>query len=100
MVRKFTNYEEDLINRLKDKEEAAAFLNAALHEFIQDEDSEAFNQALYYCTLANGGISKTSERTGLNRENLHKIFSGRRQPKLKTLTQLLEPFFTLSIVAK
>lgn len=97
-MRKLTNYEEDLIKRLQDEEEAASYLNVALEEYLKDNDAEAFNLALYYLTLARGGISKIAQDTGLNRENLHKIFSGKRNPRLKTVSQLLSPSFRLAIV--
>lgn len=100
MVRKFTNYEIDLINSLKDKEEAEAFLNAALQEYLIDSDSKALNKALYYYTLAKGNITKTAENKGLNRENLQKMFAGNTKPRLDTIYKLLGEDFELIVRSK
>lgn len=97
-MRKLTNYELDLIQRLQDEDEATSYLNIALEEYLKDNDTKAFCLALYYLTQARGGVSKIAEKTGLNRENLHKIFTGKRKPRLETLNQLLSPEYKIAIV--
>jgi probable addiction module antidote protein len=99
-MRKLTNYEQDLISRLQNKEEAACYLNIAFEEYLKDNDTKSFCLSLYYLSLARGGVSKIAEETGLNRENLHKIFTGKRKPRLETLNQLLSPEFKLAIVPR
>lgn len=99
-MRKLSSYEKDLIDRLKDKEEAASYLTASLQDYLEDNDSDSFALSLYYLVIAQGGITKTAELTGLNRENLHKIFKGKRKPKLETLSKLIHPHFEIVIKAK
>ncbi len=84
------NYEEWLINCLKNKKEATAYLQVALEEYQNDGDFEAFLLALRHVAEAQGGIGKLSKRTHLNRENLYKALSGKGNPKLQTLGILLK----------
>ena len=99
-MRKLSSYEQDLINRLQDRNEAASYLTASLQDYLEDNNTDAFALSLYYLTLANGGVKKVSEQTGLNRENLHKIFKGQRKPRLETIHQLIYPGYELIIKPK
>lgn len=81
------NYQEDLIESLKDTSEAVEYLNAAL----EDGDPEAFLLALKDVAEAKGGgMTKLAEKTKLNRENLYKILSERGNPELSSLETLLD----------
>lgn len=99
-MRKLSSYEQDLVNRLQDKDEAASYLTASLQDYLEDNDSNSFALSLYYIVLAQGGVKKMAEHTGLNRENLHKIFKGQRKPKLETLSKLIYPDFEIIIRPK
>ena len=67
------NYEEWLVNSLKNKKEAATYLQVALEEYQTDGDLEAFLLALRHVAEAQGGIGKLSKKTHLDRESLYKI---------------------------
>ncbi len=84
------DYQEWLINSLKNKKEAAAYLQVALEEYQNDGDSEAFLLALRHVAEAQGGIGKLSKKTHLNRESLYKTLSSKGNPKLQTLGILLK----------
>ena len=84
------SYEEWLINSLKDKKEAAAFLDAAFEEFKQDGDSEALLLALRHIVEAQGGMRTLSHKTTLNRESLYKSLTGKGNPKLQTVGTILK----------
>lgn len=99
-MKKLSSYEQDLVERLKDRNEAASYLTASLQDYLEDDDTDSFALSLYYLTLANGGVKKVSEQTGLNRENLYKIFKGERKPRLQTVSQLLNPSFEFIIRPK
>jgi probable addiction module antidote protein len=89
-IRKMTgNYEEWLLNSLKNKKEAAAYLQVALEEYQKDNNTEALLLALRYVTEAQGGVGLLSRKTHLNRESLYKTLSSRGNPKLQTLGILL-----------
>ena len=94
-TRKYRDY---LIERLRDPEEAAAYLKAALAEFEADGEAEAFLLALRSVVEATGGISELAERTNLNRQHLYRALSGKSNPKLSTLGTILGGLgFRLSI---
>lgn len=80
-----TEYQRDLIEALKDPEEAAAYLNAALEE----GDREAFLLALRNVAEANGGMAAVAEKAHVNRESLYRTLSRRGNPEIRTLFNLL-----------
>jgi len=84
------SYDEWLIHSLKDKKEAAAYLQVSLEEYQKDGDLEAFLLALRHVTEAQGGIGKLSKKTHLNRESLYKTLSKSGNPKLQTIGLLLK----------
>ncbi|WP_420886602.1 DNA-binding protein [Candidatus Finniella inopinata] len=48
-----------------------------------------------------GGIGELAKKTSLNRQNLYKLFSAKRQPKIETLGVILDGLgFRLSIIPK
>ena len=79
-------YQEYLNEVLTDPLEAAGYLNAAMEE----GDKELFLLALRNVAEARlGGMSKLAEATGLNRESLYRMLSGKGNPELKSLDRLL-----------
>ena len=82
------SYDQDLIERLRDPEYAAAYLNAVLSDDEEAGVEERFLIALRDVAKAHG-ISQISEESDLNRQNLYKILSENGNPELRTLTILL-----------
>ena len=80
-----TEYQNDLIEALKDPIEAAAYLNAALEE----GDKETFLLALRNIAEANGGMKAVADKSHLNRESLYRTLSRRGNPEIRTLFSLL-----------
>ena len=80
------DYRETLLNDLKNSEEAAGYLNAAL----EDEDPRVFLLALKDVADSLGGVRSLSVKTGLNRESLYRTLSRRGNPGLTTLTTMLK----------
>ena len=79
-------YSEHLKEAFADPLEAAGYLNAALKE----GDKELFLLALRNVAEARlGGMSKLAEATGLNRESLYRMLSGKGNPELRSLDRLL-----------
>jgi probable addiction module antidote protein len=94
------SYQSWLIESLKDKKEAAMYLQVALDEYQQDGNVEVLLLALRNVAQAQGGIGSLSKRTNLNRESLYKTLSVKGNPKLQTLGLLLKGLgFHLSIKA-
>lgn len=95
-MRDFRDYVKE---KLKDPEEAVSYLNAALEEYEEDQDSEAFLLALRTVAEVRGGVSELSRKTNLNRQHLYRTLSGSGNPRLNTLEAVLHGLgFRLSIV--
>lgn len=82
---KVKNYKEHLIAQLKDPIEAAAYLNAALH----DDDPHVFLLALRDIAEAQGGMGWLAKQSELNRENLYRTLSLRGNPRFFNLLAVL-----------
>lgn len=82
-------YQDWVIESLKNKKEAAAYLQAAMDEYQNDGNTEAFLLALRYLALAQGGMAQLSEKTHLSRETLYRTLSKKGNPRLQTLGKLL-----------
>ncbi len=78
-------YQTDLIESLRDAQEAEEYLNAALEE----NDPELFLRALRNVAEAQGGVASLAEKTKLNRESLYRMLSERGNPELRSLEALL-----------
>jgi probable addiction module antidote protein len=78
-------YVDGLTESLKDPEEAAAYLNAAL----EDGSQEVFLVALRDVAEARG-ISRIARQSKLNRENLYRILSKKGNPQLASLRSILK----------
>ena len=88
-MKKSRQFDEYLIESLKDPEEARVYLNVALEEYEKDGDSEAFLRALRDVAEARGGVSMLAEKTKLNRQNLYRTLSNQGNPRLDTLGNVL-----------
>lgn len=78
-------YEPRLIASLKDTNEAAAYLEAA----IEGGDQGALMLALRHVAQAQGGIAAVARKSKLTREATYRMLSETGNPELKSLTALL-----------
>lgn len=91
------SYQKELLEALKNPDEAAEYLNAALEE----NDPEVFLLAVRNIAEAQGGIKKLAGRTHLNRENLYRILSDKGNPELYSLQSILDALgLKLAVEAK
>jgi len=88
MAKPTKSYQAALLESLKDLEEAAAYLNAALEDDAEDAD-ELFLLALRNVAEARG-IAKLAEEAALNREGLYRMLSAKGNPRLSTIGALLD----------
>lgn len=90
------DYRKSLIEDLKGDEKAQyAYLKASLEE--NSDMPEAFLKAVETVAKARG-FSNFAKKTGLNRENLYRIFSNERTPTLDSLVKILDALgFKLTI---
>src|SRR5437867_13294222 len=83
---KSKNYQDSLIESLKDPNEAAEYLNAALEE----GEPEVFLLALRDVVDSYGGMGKLATFTSLNRENLYRMLSTKGNPEFFSLSTVLD----------
>ncbi len=94
---KMKNYKDHLLDQLQDPSEAAAYLNAALH----DDDPHIFLLALRDIAEAKGGVGKLAKQSELNRESLYRTLSSRGNPRFFNLLAVLNAFgLELSVHAR
>ena len=86
--KKVVSYEEGLTERLRDPVYAAQYLNALLEDHDDDGD-EFFLDGLRDVAKAHG-FSHLAAQTKLGRESMYKALSRDGNPKLSTLTTVLE----------
>lgn len=84
------DYQEHLIQSLKNKKAALAYLQVSLDEYNEDHNKEIFMLALKNVAMAQGGLGHLSSETHLNREHLYRLLSGKGNPTLDTLTTILD----------
>lgn len=87
---KSKKYQDFLLERLKDHDEAVVYLNAALEESLKgDEESKhLFLIALRNVAEAQGGVGALAKKAHVGRESLYKTLSGTGNPKWHTLVSL------------
>ena len=78
-------YEDWLIENLKDRKKAAAYLEAA----IDDGDQAVLMLALRHVAQAQGGVAEIARRANLTREATYKMLSKVGNPALSSLTAVL-----------
>lgn len=79
------NYKNDLFERLKDAEYAAAYIEAAL-----DENDADFLQVALGDVVKAHGVSKIADITGMARQVIYRMISKSGNPTIKNLNILLD----------
>ena len=88
MMKPSVSYHDYLMKRLKDPEEAAAYLSVALEE----GDYPMFLVALRNVAEAHGGLLDLSRKTKMSRPNLYRMLSKTGRPEIYSLYQILKVF--------
>jgi probable addiction module antidote protein len=77
-------YKSHLLKQLKDSEHAAGYLTAAL-----EEGEDVFLLAVRDVVEAHGGMGSLADATKLNRENPYDMLSRNGNPRLSSITAIL-----------
>lgn len=80
-----SDYKDFLFERLKSPRAAAGYLTASL-----EEGEETFLLALKDVAEAHGGIAPLAKATNLNREGLYDMLSDKGNPRLSSLSTVLD----------
>jgi probable addiction module antidote protein len=101
LLNTFPNFDDFLLEELKDPEKAKEYLNALFEEYLEDGNKELFLYGLKPLIQAKGSISDFSEKIGMNRTYLYKIFNNKVSPDFNTIIKILNALgFELSISIK
>lgn len=84
-MKPYVDYHRRLIRELKDPEEAAAYLDAAL----EDSDPGVFLLALRNVAEAQGSIAGLAKKAGLPRMSVYRITSQNGNPTLMNIAKLI-----------
>jgi len=84
------SYHDEFIGSLKDPNEAYVYLQVAIEEYQEDNDTEALLVALRNIADAQGGMTELARKTHLNRQNLYSILSTKGNPRLDTFGLVLK----------
>lgn len=88
MAKKTRDYEEDLVEQLKDTEFATEYLNASLEDSDEGSD-ERFLIALRQVAKAHG-MTAVSEKSGMARQAMYRALSESGNPELSSLRAVLD----------
>ena len=92
------DYRDFVIERMRNTDEAEEYLRCSLDEHFKDGNTEAFLTAIRTIAKAQGGITKLSRQTDLNRQTLYRTLSPKGNPRINTLRSILQSLgFRLSI---
>lgn len=88
---RYRDYQEELIEYLKDHDEAVAYLNAAWEESLKgdEESQQLFLLALRNVAEAQGGLGKLARKVHIRREQLYRVLSPKGNPGLRIIRSLL-----------
>lgn len=84
-MKKSSEFELDLITKLRDPDFASAYITSAIIE----NDLSFLPVALGDVAKAHG-ISKLAQETGINRRTLYKVFDKDGNPSFELITQIAE----------
>jgi probable addiction module antidote protein len=82
----FRDFNEDLLESLRDPKEAAAYLQAALVE----NDPDTLLTALRTLAKVKGGLSMLAQKTGLHRVHLYRMLAKGGNPSFKNTLSILQ----------
>ena len=89
MVKHFKKFREYHLQKLRDPEEAKAYLELALEDLHRDGDRAEFLLALRDVAEAQGGVGHLLEKTDLKPAGVYKALSDKGNPTLGTLDRIL-----------
>lgn len=94
-------FEEFLNEDLKSSQDALAFFQVVIEEYLENNDLSHFNHALDLLIKAQGSVTKFAKSAGISRTHLYKILKSKSEPKLSTLKSILNELgYKLTIAPK
>lgn len=94
------DWQDILIEDLKDTKEAEAYLQVALEEYESDGDWDMFLVAMKNVIEAQGGMTWLAKKTGLNRPNLYNALKAGGNPTFATIGKIINALGYGFVVSK
>jgi probable addiction module antidote protein len=89
-MRRYRNYKEHLIEKLKDAEYASAYLNACLEESFDAKNMGIFQLAVRDVVEAHGGMREVSSKMEVSRESFYRSLSQKGKARFATLVNAIK----------
>jgi probable addiction module antidote protein len=83
------DYQDYLIEKLQKEEEAVAYLNASIEEYLEDGDTKALMLALEHLARAKYSITEMAKKSGVKRQHLYKILNNESNPSFSTFFAII-----------
>lgn len=88
-IKPSVSHDEWLKGHLSDTEQACEYLEIAIEEYREDDDTAAFLLALRNVVQAQGGFSKLAKNIGYTREHLYTALSNKGNPGFDLIGKVL-----------
>jgi len=89
-MRRYRNYKEHLIEKLKDPVYASAYLNACLEESFETKNMGIFQLAVRDVVEAHGGMGEISSKMEVSRESFYRSLSQKGKARFSTLVSAIK----------
>lgn len=84
-----TDWNDFMLEQLKDEEFAKGYLNESLMEYIENGDFKLFFKSLEDVVKVRSSVRKFAQKAKLDRANLCAILKGKRKPQLHTVLKII-----------
>ena len=88
-MRTYRTLDSLIQEQLSTPENRALYLDIAVEDYVETGDEAELLLAIRQVVQAGIGFAKLAEETGFSRESLYKTLSGKGNPKLKTIKEIL-----------
>lgn len=90
-----------LIEKLRDPDYAEIYINAALQDYLENDDINSLFVALEHLARAQYSIKDLAEQADISRQHLYKIFDNEITPNMNTFITIIKSLgFTLEVKRK
>lgn len=88
-MRIYNTLDKLIQDELSTQENRDRYLEIAVEDYVETGDEAELLLAIRQVVQAGIGFAKLADETGFSRESLYKTLSGKGNPKMKTINQIL-----------
>jgi probable addiction module antidote protein len=89
VLNNFIDFEDDILEQLKDEEFQKMYLSGSLNDYLEDNDFTAFFRALERVVKARCSVSKFCKDASIGRNSFYSLVRGDKKPQLETVLKML-----------